>query len=120
MTLGTLMQNNIGTLIDAFGYSLTFRRVTGGTYDVATGVVTGGSNSDETVTGLFTSYDVDEVDDTLVQRGDRKLLLKGGVMSKTPQTGDIFIGQGDAVRVVSVREIHANDAVVAFICQVRE
>lgn len=120
MSLGSDLAREALALVGAFGYPLTFRRATGGTYDAATGTVTGASNSDESVTGLFIAYKNTEVDGSNIQRGDRKALLPASGLVKVPQINDQLLGEGDTVSVVSVQEINANGVPIVYVCQVRE
>lgn len=125
MSLGQLMQTQVRSLLDELGYDLTFRRITrSGGYDPATGQTGTPSNDDETVRGYFTDYRVSEVDGTQIQRGDRKAIISavtatGAALTKTPQTDDVLIGQGNEVRIVAVREMRPDDKAAVYVCQVR-
>lgn len=125
MATGSQMQKDVVALLREHGYDLTFRRPgNGGTYDAATGSISGGSNADETVRAIFVGYNAGDVDGTLVQRGDRKAIIastySGTALSKVPQLDDELRGEGDAVRILSVQTIKSGATVLAYICQVRE
>jgi len=125
MATGAQMQKDVVALLRDHGYDLTFRRINnGGTYDPATGTVTGGSNSDETIRALFLNYNANDVDGTLVQRGDRKAVIaatySGNALSKTPQINDELRGEADAVRIVSIQTIKSGSSILAYVCQARE
>ena len=125
MAIGAQMQRDVVALLRDHGYDLTFRRINnGGTYDPATGTITGGSNSDETIRAIFLNYTANDVDGTLVQRGDRKAVIaatyNGTAITKTPQINDELRDEGDAVRVVSVQTIKSGASILAYICQARE
>ena len=125
MAIGAQMQRDVVALLRDHGYDLTFRRINnGGTYDPATGTITGGSNSDETIRAIFLNYNANDVDGTLVQRGDRKAVIaatyNGTAITKTPQINDELRDEGDAVRVVSVQTIKSGASILAYICQARE
>lgn len=125
MASGAQMQRDVVALLQEHGYDLTFRRPNnGGSYNAATGAITGGSNADETARVVFLNYISRDIDGTLVQRGDRKAVMaatyNGTALSKTPQIDDELRGEGDAVRVVSVQTIKSGASILAFICQVRE
>lgn len=125
MTTGAQMQRDVVALLREHGYDLTFRRPSnGGSYNPATGAVSGGSNADETARVVFLNYTSRDIDGTLVQRGDRKAVMaatyNGAALSKTPQIDDELRGEGDAVRIVSVQTIKSGSTVLAYICQARE
>ena len=125
MATGAQMQRDVVALLREHGYDLTFRRPSnGGSYNPATGAVSGGSNDDETARVVFLNYTSRDIDGTLVQRGDRKAVIaatyNGSALSKTPQIDDELRGEGDAVRIVSVQTIKSGSTVLAYICQARE
>jgi hypothetical protein len=125
MTTGAQMQRDVVALLREHGYNITFRRpANGGSYNPATGAVSGGSNADETARVVFLNYTSGDIDGTLVQRGDRKAVMaatyNGAALAKIPQVDDELRGEGDAVRVISVRTIKSGATILAYICQVRE
>jgi len=65
-------------LLNQFGASLTFTRQSGETFDPATGTTTA---SEETFSRdvVWLDYDNDEIDGSIVQRGDARLLIQGEV-----------------------------------------
>lgn len=125
MPTGAEMQRDVVALLQEHGYNLTFRRPrSGGSYNAATGAITGGTNADETARVVFLSYTARDFDGTLVQRGDRKAVMaatyNGTALTKTPQIDDELRGEGDAVRIVSVQTIKSGASILAYICQARE
>lgn len=125
MATGAQMQRDVVALLREHGYDLTFRRPSnGGSYNPATGAVSGGSNADETARVVFLNYTSRDIDGTLVQRGDRKAVMaatyNGTALSKTPQLDDELRGEGDAVRIVSVQTIKGGSSILAYVCQARE
>jgi hypothetical protein len=119
------MQRDVVELLREHGYNITFRRPSnGGTYNPATGAVSGGSNADETVRCVFVNYTARDLDGTLVQRGDRKAIIaatyNGAALSKVPQIDDELRGEADAVRIVAVQTIKSGSSVLAYVCQARE
>lgn len=125
MDTGAQLQRDVVALLREHGRDITFRRPgNGGTYNPATGTVSGGSNADETVRAAFINYQSRDIDGTLVQRGDRRALIaatyNGAALSKTPQIDDELRGEADAVRVVSVQTIKSGSTLIAYSCQTRE
>lgn len=125
MPTGAEMQRDVVALLREHGYNLTFRRPNnGGSYNAATGAITGGTNADEMARVVFLSYTARDIDGTLVQRGDRKAVMaatyNGTALTKTPQIDDELRGEGDAVRIVSVQTIKSGASILAYICQARK
>lgn len=124
MAIGAQMQQDVVALLRDHGYNLTFRRPnSGGSYSTATGTITGGANSDETVRGIFLNYTASDTDGTLVQRGDRRAVIaatyNGTAISKIPQIDDELRGEAEAVRIVSIQTIKSGSSVLAYVCQAR-
>lgn len=119
MTIGTLMQGQVGKLLQIHGYDLTFRRSIEGAYDASTGATAAATTDDETVRGIFLSYEAMEIDGTSVQRGDRKLVIAAPT-TKTPQSKDVIIGEGDPVAIINVKTIKSGATVMAYVCQTRK
>lgn len=120
MPTGSALAESVKTLIAEHGETVTFRRVTAGGYDPATGTTAAGSTDDEIVKVAFVQYRENLVDGTNIQRGDRKALLSASAATKVPKSQDQFIGVGDTVNVVSVQTIQSGGVDAAYICQVRE
>lgn len=114
------LQRTNKALLAARGESVTFRRVTEGSYDPSAGTTSGDTTDDETVTVSFIDYRDDQIDDGFIQRGDRMALLNADGVSKVPQIGDQFVGANDTVNVVNARELRLGGSAIVYQCQVRE
>lgn len=113
----------IRTLVEDHGQEVTLRYVSEGTYDPATGSLTGGSNTDSTVLAYFYNYRLDELTNSQVQVGDRRVIIPivdtSGIALTEPSIDDQIVGQGDAVSIVSVQKLYS-DTLLCYIMQVRE
>ena len=111
-------------LIDEHGRPCTFTVKSLGTYNVATGSLSGGSTTDYTVNIHFADYNLEDIDGSSVVMGDRKALFPlvdtSGDAIPEPDIGDEISGQGDKVSVVAVQKIMSGTSPVCYICQVRE
>lgn len=111
-------------LLEDYGRDLTLIYVSEGSYNPATGSLSGGSTSTSTVKGYFYNYRLDEVDGSSIVLGDRRLLLAAsdtsGVALVEPEVGDEVTGSGDKVSIVSVAKIFSDTRVMCYLCQVRE
>lgn len=118
-----LRPQEIRTLIEDHGQTVTLRYVTEGTYDPSTGGLTGGSNTDSTVLAYFYNYALDEIDGSNVISGDRRVVLptvdSSGDTLTEPSIDDEIIGQGDTVKIVRVEKVYS-DVLVCYMLQVRE
>ncbi len=108
------------SLVAEIGVSVTFRRVPQTAYNPVTGSTTEGAAQDETVKVMFLDYREAEIDGQLIQRGDRRAVLAASGLTKEPDAGDFFVGEGDTVRVISVRRVEAAGSGLVYVCQVRE
>tara|TARA_R100000544_G_scaffold20059_2_gene9746 strand:+ start:2995 stop:3336 length:342 start_codon:yes stop_codon:yes gene_type:complete len=110
-------------LINDFGIGVTLRKVATGAYDPSTGSA-GNTATDHSVKSYMAQYTLTELTLDTVVRGDRKALLSAfdvsGVPIPAPDEGDLLVGVGDTVRVVSTQTIYSGTSVVCYICQVRE
>lgn len=107
---------SVADLLDEFGQALTLTRAGVPTYAPATGTVSNATGTSMDVRGVFINYHSDNVDGTLVRRGDRRLLITAVGATGVPAVGDIVEGH----KVLDVRTFEPNGVVVAWDCQVRK
>lgn len=110
---------DILALLADLGESLTLVSVTAGAYNTATSSVTE-TTANYTFTGAVTSYNSREIDGTLIQSGDRKVIVAASGLAVVPKISDKVTGIGDTVRVVNVRTLRESGETVAYVLQVRE
>lgn len=118
-----MLSKDMYSLINQFGQDVTLRKVETGSYDPATGSA-GSTSVDHPVKSYMAQYTLTELTLDNIVRGDRKALLSAfdtsGVPIPAPDEGDLLVGAGDTVRVVSTQTIYSSASVVCYICQVRE
>lgn len=114
----SLMDEDVAFLLAEHGYDLTLERAgAGGTYDPATGGVTGAAApTTETVRGVFVEYQHERINDTSIQVGDRKLLIQAKGIPVVPKIGDTVGGMSI---VGPVRTIQSGNTVIAYTAQTR-
>ena len=111
------LHKDVQQLIATHGYDVSFDRVqSGGSYDPATGTMTGGSTVSWTGRGVYVNYMDEEVNGTSIATDDRKLLLQAVGLTRAPEVGDFV---DDEVQVINVRKLQSGSTVVAYVCQVR-
>lgn len=111
--------SHVTQLVNDIGKTITLRTVVEGTYDIASGSLTGGSTTDTEVKAMFLGYDDPLFDGEIIQRGDRKVVIRAsdGV---EPKTQDILIEGSTQYKVISVRQIEQAGTDVVYICQARQ
>jgi len=102
------------SLLKRFGASLTYTRETGTSYDPATGTT---SSTTETYTAdtVWTDFRRNEIDETLVKRGDARLLVAGA-----PQIDDRVTKDGVEYRIIDTNPIKPAGVRVMTIAQARQ
>ena len=110
-----MLEQAVVRLLEKRGSDLSFTRQVGGSYNAQTGTVTGGTPTTIPFRGVFINYDDRNIDGTLVQTGDRRLLVSATSIGSPPAQGDVVSGH----RVVNVRAIAPKGVAIAYTCQVR-
>ena len=90
------------TAIGDLPRSCTYHPTGATTYDPATGTVTEGSASEETVSAVFARYKIVEVDGTIVKVGDQKILIPVENIVCVPKVEDYVTEGGVRWNVLSV------------------
>lgn len=106
-------------LVQDFGETLTLRQIsTEGTYDPATGSVSGSSNTDTSFTGYM--YNYSSLNPSEVIRGSRKCVIPSLGFTPEPNPDDLILGNNDTVKVSRVVTLWSDGAAVCYICDVEE
>jgi len=99
MTFYTRLQNTAQKLLKGKGQTLTLTKVTAGTYNPATGAMTGTTTSTQTAYGAVFDYGTKQIDGTLIKAGDKQLLLSAFKTDGTALTAPVL---GDTVSIGGV------------------
>jgi hypothetical protein len=99
MTFYTRLQNTAQKLLKGKGQSITLTKVTAGTYNPATGAMTGTTTSTQTAYGAIFDYGAKQIDGTLIKAGDKQLLLSAFKTDGTALTAPVL---GDTVTISSI------------------
>jgi hypothetical protein len=114
-----LRDGTVAALLTKFGASATLKRWTKGAYDKATATFGAGSTTNYAVTVVVSDYDVTEIDGTLVQRGDKQIIMGGA--EQAPTLNDKITSGGVEYEIIAVNPIAPDGAtVVAYFMQVRK
>ena len=104
-------------LINDLGKALTLRKVTEGSYDPSTGSASN-TTADTSVKGMLLNYNDRQFDGNVIQRGDRKIVIRASD-SVIPEIQDIILDGSTEYRIVEVRQIEEAGTDVIYICQGR-
>lgn len=99
------------------GRTVTLRSKTAGEFDPIAGTMTGGTQTDRTPKALFTDYVAKHVDGTIIQQGDKQVLI-ADVMT-APDNDDILIDGTDEYSIIHVGAIQPGDTPILYKLQVR-
>lgn len=108
-------------LVKDHGETLTLRKLTNaGTYNPATGSVSGSATTDYDFEGYFFNFSVGLPTGDEIRRGTRKCAIPALGLAVVPDDEDLIIGQGDNVTIVSVTTIFNGGFAVCYICEVKD
>ena len=125
MTFYTRLQATANRLLRGKGQSLTLTRITAGTYDPATGGMTGATTSTQSAYGAIFDYGAKQIDGTLIKAGDKQLLLSAfktdGAALTAPVLGDtVSIGGVTYTLVEPLKEVNPAGTVVMYEVNLRK
>ena len=104
-------------LLEQFGEKLTFSRQVKGAYNPETGGYLADTTETFTAGCFFTAFD-GEIDGSLIQAGDSKVLIDA--VGTAPQPGDTLDKRGVVYRVLQVRADEVGGDAVIYTAQVRK
>jgi len=106
--------------IKEYGRPITIKGEIKGTFDPTTGKYTGGSQTTRQAYGIVTAYARNEIDGTLIQAKDQKVLLAADSLSAPPEVGELLVVGSVEYRVVSVRAVEPGGTALLYKVQVRK
>lgn len=119
--MATFRAYDLLKLVQDHGQELTLRKkTTAGTYDPATGSVSGDATTDYTFDGYFFNFSAGLPIGDEIRRGTRRCVIPALGLVVEPDDEDQIIGQGDTVSIVSVNTIFSNGVKICYICEVSE
>lgn len=123
MEFYTKMRATADRILRGKGQVVTLTRQTAGSYNVSTGIATV-STSAQTGYGALFEYDTANIDGTLVQYGDRQLLLSalnsaGTALTTAPVVNDTTTIGGTSYTITHVKPISPAGTTCIFECNLR-
>jgi len=111
------MSDNMRKVIARLGEPCTVTSVTEGAFDPATGTVGAGTTTTQTGYAAPDQYNSFEIDGTVVQRGDVKLVLSK--LATRPAVGDTVTMDSVTYRIMDVYPVRMSGADVVYVVQGR-
>lgn len=104
-----------------YGRDVTLRRYTPGAYDPATSATASGTTASVTTRGILLGYKdyVIVRSDGMIQRGDRRVILKVNDLSFDPAIGDQIIAGNSVYAVVDSKLVELGGNNIVWILQLR-
>jgi hypothetical protein len=112
MTLVTPLRKVASKLMAKFGGTVTIRRVTPGSYNATTGVITE-TTADTSVRGVLEDVNLREVNE-LIQAGDKKLTVAAADLANAPTTTDRVVISGTSHQVIRVQTIEQDNTAITY------
>lgn len=111
---------NLLRLVQRHGSTLTLHKVAEGSYDAATGSLTGSSTTEYEITGYM--YDAIEgiLNESDIRRASKKVIIPALGLTVVPDDGDYISGLGDKVHIVRVTTHYSSGLAVLYTCEVSE
>lgn len=103
-------------LLTEHGQAITIRRTTTGTYAPSTDTYTGSTTTTLTARGVVRDYRADQIDGTVIRRGDRVVVIDATV---TPTLADEVLLDGAYWSIVSIQTASPAGTPLSHTLQVR-
>ena len=114
MTLYNNLKSMAAQLLDKFGMPIIIRR-TSSTFDPVTGKDTAAQSKDYQAVGILADFNRNEIDGTLIQRGDKKVTMTG----VKPHLSDVLVASDQQYTVQGIEEINPAGTVILWDLHVR-
>jgi hypothetical protein len=106
-------------LLQKYGKPVTLTQVTEGTYNPATGELSGGGTTIEIPYALIEDFNGKDYISGLIEIGDRKLMTPAQGYAE-PELNDRFTVDSDSYTVIAVETIWSGEQAAAYISQIRK
>lgn len=116
MSFYSKMADTTVALLTKFGAPVTLKRVTGGSIDPITGVVTAGTDASVITTGVLKPYSARMIDGVRILATDKELTVTN---EQIPTTTDKVVMGPEEWSIVGITEMNPAGTVIAYKIQVR-
>jgi hypothetical protein len=112
MALASSLQKTASKLMGKFGGALTYRQVSNGTYNAATGTM-GETATDYALRGVLQDVNGREVNE-LIQAGDKRLFIAATDLAVTPNTADRVVIGAVSHQIITVQTIEQDNQAITY------
>ena len=112
MTFYSDMADVAVELLAEFGKTITLERITGGSTNPVTGVVTPGSEDNQETVGVVKPYKQSLIDGTIIKMGDKEAIL-------SPEVEPLMTDTIEGMQIININKIDPAGTVLAYKLQVR-
>jgi hypothetical protein len=106
------------TQINAKGKTMTFKKVTDGTYDAATGTATP-TSAPVACKGIIARPSSAALQREIARLGDQRVYVAAAALTSTPEPGDLLTIDGADWRIVAVFPYYSGELVALYDFNVR-
>lgn len=99
-------QSTVLDLLTQFGLPVIIKRETGEVFDPVTGTETPGTVTEYPATGIVADFGLENVDETLIQKGDKKITLAAKGLAVVPQLSDRVVANGIEYTIQHIKEVN--------------
>lgn len=115
-----MQAQNLLRLVQRHGSTLTLHKVAEGTYDPATGSLSGGSDTEYEITGYMYDAILGQDTEDNISRGTKKVVIPALGLTVEPDDGDYISGLGDKVYISRVTTHYSSGLAILYTCEVSE
>ena len=112
MGISSGLKKAASKVVNKFGGSITYRRVTTGIYNPTTGSMSE-VKTDSTIKGVLDGVTKTEVNDLITQQ-DKKLTIAAASITFTPTNNDRIVIAGTEYKVISINTNEQDNVAISF------
>ena len=112
MAISSGLKKAASKVVNKFGGSITYRRVTTGIYNTSTGTISE-TKTDSSIKGVLDVVSTSEVSDAITQQ-DKKLTIAAKDISFTPTNKDRVVIAGVEFKVIAINTNEIDNTAITF------
>ena len=112
MGISSGLKKAASKVVNKFGGSITYRRITTGTYNTSTGTI-GEVKTDSSIKGVLDGVTKSEVND-LIRANDKKLTISAQGLSSDPTPQDRILISSIEYQIIQVLKYEQNNTAITF------
>lgn len=111
MAFATSLRQVASKVVNRFGGTVTYRQISGGTYNTTTGAIVE-TESDTIIKGVLDTVRKQELNE-LVHEQDKKLIIAASDLTVTPSLSDRVVISGTVHQIVKINVIEQDNTAIA-------